>query len=234
MKLMIGPVRVDVQRVGEPAPLEHRGHDAERGRRPRAGSRAAALIGTAIERNTIVSSTSERPTTKTPNGSRAAPSWSEMSIATAVKPVTLTSMPYSSSSRSCCARSLARRASAVAGSSGAGRGSTCTMPVSAVSFGRGEGTSSTPGRRSTSSARSSIRPSGSVEVDDRAGEDERAVEAGAELLGDEVVALARPARPRAASPAFGQGEARGSRRDRQRRRGPRTTATIGRGIGIAS
>ena len=48
-----------------------------------------ALIGTAIERNTMVSSTSDRPTTTIPNGSSAPPSRSETSMATAVKPVTV-------------------------------------------------------------------------------------------------------------------------------------------------
>ncbi len=43
-----------------------------------------ALIGTAIERNTIASSTSDSPTTRIPNGSRALPSRSDTSIATAV------------------------------------------------------------------------------------------------------------------------------------------------------
>ena len=47
-----------------------------------------ALIGTAIERNTMVSSSSESPTTKMPKGSSASPSRSETSMATAVKPVT--------------------------------------------------------------------------------------------------------------------------------------------------
>ena len=121
------------------------------------------MIGTAIERNTIVSSTSESPTTKMPNGISAPPSWSEMSIATAVKPVTLTSMPYSSSQRSCCARS-SRTSSAVAGSSGAVVGTSCTIPVSAVSLGVASATVSTPGRLSTSSARSLMSPTGSVEV----------------------------------------------------------------------
>ena len=47
-----------------------------------------ALIGTAIERNTMVSRSSERPTTRIPKGSSAWPSRSETSMATAVKPVT--------------------------------------------------------------------------------------------------------------------------------------------------
>ena len=47
-----------------------------------------ALSGTATERKTMVSSTSDSPTTSTPKGSRAPPSRSETSMATAVKPVT--------------------------------------------------------------------------------------------------------------------------------------------------
>ena len=67
-----------------------------------------------------------------------------MSIATAVKPVTFRSTPYSSSSRSCWARS-SRTRSAVAGSSGAVSGTIWTMPVSAVAFGVASATSLTPG-----------------------------------------------------------------------------------------
>ena len=48
----------------------------------------AAVSGTQIERKTIISRMRERPTTNRPNGSSAAPSWSEMSMVTAVYPVT--------------------------------------------------------------------------------------------------------------------------------------------------
>ena len=86
-----------------------------------------------------------------------------MSIATAVKPVTFRSTPYSSSQRSCCARS-SRTSSAVAGSSGAVVGTIWMMPVSAVSFGVASATVLTPGIFSISSAEVLHQPSGSVEV----------------------------------------------------------------------
>jgi hypothetical protein len=49
-----------------------------------------ALSGTATERKTMASSTRESPTTRMPKGSSAEPSRSEMSMATAVYPVTET------------------------------------------------------------------------------------------------------------------------------------------------
>ena len=52
----------------------------------------------------------------------------------------------------------------MAGSSGAVSGTIWMMPVSAVAFGVASATSLTPGIFSISSARSAIRPSGSVDV----------------------------------------------------------------------
>ena len=48
----------------------------------------AAFSGTTSERNTAISSSTERPTTTSTNGSRALPRRVEMSICTAVVPVT--------------------------------------------------------------------------------------------------------------------------------------------------
>jgi len=53
-----------------------------------------ALMGTAMERNTKVSSTRHSPTTKIPKGNRAAPRRCETSSLMAVKPVTAVSTPY--------------------------------------------------------------------------------------------------------------------------------------------
>ena len=47
-----------------------------------------ALIGTAIERNTMVSSSSDSPTTRIAERQQRLPSRSETSMATAVNPVT--------------------------------------------------------------------------------------------------------------------------------------------------
>ena len=47
-------------------------------------------MGTAIERKTIVSNSSDSPTTMIPNGSSAPPRRLETSMATAVNPVTAT------------------------------------------------------------------------------------------------------------------------------------------------
>lgn len=82
---------------------------------------AAAVSGTQSERKTMVSRISDRPITKRPKGRSALPSWSEMSMPTAVKPVTLRSMPNSSSHSSWCERS-SRTRSAVAGHPAPSRG----------------------------------------------------------------------------------------------------------------
>ena len=119
-----------------------------------------ALIGTAIERNTMVSSSSEMPTTRMPNGSSAAPSRSEMSIATAVNPVTAVGTPYFSCQCGSSARIRITR-SLVAGSSGPVVGTTWTMPIVASSLGVASGTLATPGSARMSSAIPSITPSGS-------------------------------------------------------------------------
>ncbi len=117
-------------------------------------------MGTHTERKTMASRISESPTTSTPKGSSASPSRCDTSMPTAVNPVTARLTPYSSSQASWCARSSAT-SSDVLSACGPSSGTTWMMPVSAFWFGVASGTSCTPGMPRTSSARSSISPTGS-------------------------------------------------------------------------
>ena len=147
-----------------------------------------------------------------------------MSIATAVKPVTFRSTPYSSSSRSCCARS-SRTSSAVAGSSGAVSGTIWTMPVSAVSFGVASATVFDAGDLLDLGGEVLHQAERIGRGHDRAGHDERAVEAGTEVLGRQVVRLACLARRRAACRRWA-GRARRLAAGIARMPRPTTTATV--------
>ncbi len=122
-----------------------------------------ALIGTAMERNTMVSRIRESPTTTKANGSSALPSLSDTSMPTAVKPVTDRSTPYSSRKWSCSER-ISRTRASVSAEVGPPSGTTWMMPVSAVSFGVASGTSATPGRSAISSPTWSMSATGSVLV----------------------------------------------------------------------
>jgi len=89
----------------------------------------AALSGTSTDRNTIISSTMDRPTTIAPNGISALVSRLEMSIPIAVLPVTVTAVSYFFSiegarSRMDCTSAL------VSGASGALDGTTWMIAVS--------------------------------------------------------------------------------------------------------
>ncbi len=119
------------------------------------------MIGTAIDRNTMVRITSDSPTTRIPKGSSAPPSRSDTSICTAVAPVTARSTWYVSRKCWCFAR-MSATSWAVVGESGAVVGMTWMMPVSAVAFGVATGTAATPGIAAISSPIFVIRPTGSV------------------------------------------------------------------------
>ena len=110
----------------------------------------------------MVSNISDSPTTRMPNGISAAPSRSEMSIATAVKPVTAIGMPYFVER---CAAQRADPADEVLGLRRvrAGLGMTWMIPVLASAFGRRQWHARHPGQARISSAMSSITPSGSSE-----------------------------------------------------------------------
>ncbi len=87
MKLTTLPVRA-TPRASAPTPWTK---TSEVIPRPAARDRtypSAALMGTMIERNTMINKTMERPTTKMPNGRIDALSRSETSACTAVIPVT--------------------------------------------------------------------------------------------------------------------------------------------------
>ena len=220
MKLMIGPMRRDVQRVGEPAPLEHRRDDAERGGdREQVAERGLDRHPDRAEHDRQQDER-EADDEDAERQQRARRAGRRCRCATAVKPVTLRSTPYSSSRRSCCARS-SRTRSAVAGSSGAVSGTIWTMPVSAVSFGV---------------ARATVFDAGDLvdlvgEVvheterigggDDRAGHDERPVEAGAEVLGRRGRTPGAPRSSSGCMPAFGSASAQARGGDREHARGRR-------------
>ena len=121
-------------------------------------------MGTAIDRKTMASRISDSPTTTMPNGTSAALSWSETSIATAVCPVTRMSVTLSCCSHvdSCARRRWTR--SAVCGSLCPHCGTIRTSPRSAVVLGVCLVTARTPGIAEMSLAIVCTVPLGSVLV----------------------------------------------------------------------
>src|SRR5450759_4494761 len=119
-------------------------------------------MGTATDRNTIVSRISERPTTKMPNGSNAAASREVMSRPTAVMPVTAMSTPYFAFQSGALAW-IRLTTSSVRGSSGAVVGITWIIAVSAFSLGTAMGSEATPSIFSMSDLMPAMTPSGSVD-----------------------------------------------------------------------
>src|SRR5487761_2223914 len=119
-------------------------------------------MGTAMDRNTIVSRIRERPTTKMPNGSRAPDSRVVMSRPMAVTPVTVASTPYLSFQPGAFAWIRLTRSS-VRGSSGAVVGTTWIIAVSAFALGTAIGTDATPSMCSMSDWMPEMTPSGSLD-----------------------------------------------------------------------
>ena len=101
-----------------------------------------ALTGTAIERNTTISSSSASPTTRIRNTGRAALSLSEVSMLIAVLPVTMALMPVSSRIASASARSADTR-SFVSCDAGLVLGVTVMIATSPVALRAGSETAAT-------------------------------------------------------------------------------------------
>ncbi len=110
---------------------------------------SAALTGTSTERNTAMSSTIESPTTMRAKGTSALVSRVEMSMPTAVTPVTASGVPYSCSMSSAIAR-MSATTCFVSGASGANSGATCRMAVSSPGDGMPCPTLATPSTCSSS------------------------------------------------------------------------------------
>ena len=189
MKLMIGPVRVTC-RTSASQPHSNTAATTPKAAATESRYPRAALIGTAMERKTIVSSTSERPTTKTPNGNQRAAELvgdvdgdggepGDLDVdAELVEPAIVL--------RAQLAHELGRRRVV-------GRRLGHDLHDAGVGglVGRRERDGLDAGKTLDVVGQVFHEPERIGRGDDRAGQDEGAVEARAELLGNKVVALAR-------------------------------------------